>query len=388
MFKRFSLLILWCFILGAYFIPVSSHHQTPGIEFSELKTDIRYAKGFTVEYFENYKVLKIMRPWRKADKIFTYVLVERGTEAPGTISDAQVIEVPVRNIASVAATHLAYLSELEKLDQLVAIGNTKYINNESVRNAIEAGNVQEVGNGPDINIEKMLAINPEVVTTFAMGKDTKDDYQQLMAKGIKTIIFSDYMEETPLGRAEWLKCMALFFNEEARAEELFSQVEKQYLNLKSKADSVVERPSVLLGFEINGKWNMPGGKSHQATYIADAGGSYLWKEDESSGRIPLTFEIVLEKGVEAEYWFDQSLSWTEASHITDADPRYTNIKAYKDNRVFNNNASLGPGGGNLYNETGIVHPDRILADLISILHPEILPDHQLVYYRHLDITGN
>jgi iron complex transport system substrate-binding protein len=392
MFKRFSLLMVFCFILGACSGPVTGTPQTPltnpDIKYSDLKTDIRYAKGFTVEYFENYKVLKITRPWRNAEKVFTYLLLERGTKAPELIPDAQVIEVPVRNIASVAATHLAYLGELGKLNQLIAIGNAKYINNESVLDAIEAGNVQAVGNGPDINIEKLLAINPEIVTTFAMGKDTKDDYQQLMAKGIKTIIFSDYMEESPLGRAEWLKCMALFFNEEAKAEELFSQVEKQYLALKSKTEGVAERPSVLLGFEINGKWNMPGGKSHQATYIADAGGSYLWKEDESSGRIPLSFEVVLEKGAQAEYWFDQSLTWTEASHIAKADPRYTKIKAYQANKVFNNNASLGPGGGNLYNETGIVHPDRILADLISILHPELMPDHQLTYYRHLNIMGN
>lgn len=392
MSKRFSLLMLFFLILGACFSPVSGRRQTSptnaDIQFSDLKTDIRHAKGFSVEYFENYKVLKILRPWRNADEVFTYVLVERGTKAPEDIPDAQIIEVPVRNIASVAATHLAYLGELGKLNQLVAIGNAKYINNEGVRDAIEDGNVQEVGNGPDINIEKLLAINPEAVTTFAMGTDTKDDHQQLMAKGIKTIIFSDYMEESPLGRAEWLKCMALFFNEEAKAEELFSQVEKQYLDLKSKTDGVVERPSVLLGFEINGKWNMPGGKSHQATYIADAGGSYLWREDESSGRIPLSFEAVLEKGAQAVYWFDQSLSWTEASHIVNADPRYTKIKAYEGNKVFNNNASLGPGGGNLYNESGIVHPDRILADLISILHPELLPDHQLTYYHHLDITGN
>ncbi|MEA4813041.1 MAG: ABC transporter substrate-binding protein [Anaerolineaceae bacterium] len=356
--------------------------------YSNLKTELRHAEGFTVEYIDNYKVLKIVRPWRGAETTFTYVLVQRGTKAPETIPDAQVIEVPVKNMASLAATHLAYLGELGALEHLIAIGNTQYVNTESVRKAVESGTVQPVGNGPDINLEKLLALNPELVTTFAMGKTNKDDYQQLMQKGIKTLIFSDYMETTPLGRAEWLKCMALFFNKEAEAEKIFSEVEKNYLDLKAKTESISSHPSVLLGFEINGSWNMPGGKSHQATYIADAGGNYLWGEDKSSGRIPLSFEKVLERGAQAEYWFDQSLNWTSAHDLAQADPRYAKILAFERNQVYNNNASLGPGGGNLYNETGIVHPERVLADLISILHPELLPGHQLTYYRHLNIKEN
>ena len=356
--------------------------------YSNLKTELRHAEGFTVEYIEDYKVLKIVRPWRGAETTFTYILVQRGNKAPETISDAQTIEIPVNSIASLAATHLAYLGELGELERLVAIGNTEYVNTASVREAVAAGTVQAVGNGPDVNIEKLLALNPELVTTFAMGKTNKDDYQQLMKKGIKTLIFSDYMESTPLGRAEWLKCIALFFNAEAKAEQIFSEVEKSYLSLKEKTASILVRPNVLLGFEINGNWNMPGGKSHQATYIADAGGNYLWADDTSSGRIPLSLEAILEKGVRADYWFDQSLKWTKAEDLIKADPRYAKIQAYEMNQVYNNNASLGPGGGNLYNETGIVHPERILADLIAILHPELMPTHSLTYYRHLNTKEN
>jgi iron complex transport system substrate-binding protein len=152
--------------------------------------------------------------------------------------------------------------------------------------------------------------------------------------------------------------------------------------------NLINKPSVLLGFEINGKWNMPGGKSYQAAYIKDAGGDYLWADDDTSGRIPMSFEAVMENGINADYWFDQSVSWQTAQDVLAADSRYNKFTAFIQGNVFNNNARLNPTGGNDYNASGLVNPDLVLADLISILHPEILPNHELLYYRHLTDESN
>jgi iron complex transport system substrate-binding protein len=209
-----------------------------------------------------------------------------------------------------------------------------------------------------------------------------------MQKGLKAVIFSDFMEENPLGRAEWIKFISLFYNQEKQAEKIFSGIEERYEKMQALAATVNQRPTVLLGFEINGKWNMPGGKSYQAAYVRDAGGNYLWNDDDSSGRIPLSFETVLEKGTEADFWFDQSVSWLTTQDVLSADSRYGKFRAFKQDKIFNNNARLNAGGGNDYNEEGLVNPDIILADLISILHPELLPEHTLVYYRPLSAGGN
>lgn len=353
---------------------------------SQFKTDLRHATAFTVEYRDGYKYLTVTRPWRNAAETFSYILVQRGDPLPAEHGDAQIIEVPVRNIASLAATHLAYLTELNDLDKLIAIANPQYISGEAVQTGINAGKIQAVGNGPDVNLEKLLSLQPDLVTTFAMGNTNKDDFAQLMSKGIKTVVFSDYMEETPLGRAEWIKFMALFFNQEEEAEAIFSAVEARYEALRTKMLSISYKPTVLMGNELNGKWSVPGGKSYAAILIRDAGGSYLWEDDNSSGRIPYSFEAVLEKGAQADYWLNQSLTWETIDDINHADQRYHAIRAYDLNHIYNNNARLSEQGGNEYNETGIVNPDRILADIIAILHPDLLTEHKIYYYRHLD-TG-
>lgn len=353
---------------------------------SPYKTELRHAKAFSVTYRDGYKYLTVLNPWRDADKTFEYILVQRGAPVPNDVGEAQVIEVPVHNIASLAATHLAYLSELNDLDKLIAIANPQYISSETVHEFIATGKIQAVGNGPDINLEKLLSLQPEMVTTLALGKSNKDDYAQLISKGIKTVIFSDFMEETPLGRAEWIKFMALFFNQEEEAERIFTAVEKRYEALQMKVALISYAPTVLLGNDFNGKWNMPGGMSYAANLVKDAGAKYLWGDDDSTGRIPLSFEAVLEKGTQANYWLNQSLSWQSIDDINNADPRYSAIQAYENNHIYNNNAKLSPQGGNEYNETGIVNPDRVLADLIAIFHPGLLPDHEIYYYRHLD-TG-
>ncbi len=366
-------------------IPIALQSTMPvGNNAGSQTTTLRYAKAFSVEYHSTYKILTVLKPWRNASAPFTYYLVQRGTLVSEDIGNAAVIEIPVKRMASLAATHLPYLEALNDLDSLVAVGNAEYVNTTGVTSGLEKGSIQSVGNGPDVNIEKLLEVNPEVITTLALGNSGKDDYQLLMQKGLKPVIFSDFMEESPLARAEWIKFMALFFNQEEQAEKIFKDVEERYLKMKALTEKVSSRPTVLLGYEINGNWNVPGGLSYQATYIKDAGGSYLWTDDSSSGRIPMSFEAVMEKGLDAEYWFDQSLKWKTADDFLAADTRYTGFRSFKENRVYNNNARLSAGGGNDYNGSGLVHPEKILEDLISILHPEILPDHTLEYYRHID----
>jgi iron complex transport system substrate-binding protein len=394
MIKRIHLFIVFAFLLTSCGSLSASKNLATDAEqineqieieraFPTTQTELRYATAFTVEYFDHYKVLTVVRPWRNADTTFTYILLQRGSAPPENTENARIIEIPVRSMASLATTHLPYLTELGDLNALIAVGNAQYINTPDIVSAIEDGNIQAVGNGPDVNIEKIIELNPQVITTFAMGKSTKDDYQLLTEKGFNTVIFSDYMEESPLARAEWIKFMALFFNQEAEAEKIFSGIEQRYLEMQAMTANITDRPLVLLGYEINGNWQMPGGKSYQAAYIQDAGGQYLWADDPTSGRIPMSFESVMASGMDADYWFNQSVRWQTDEDFLAADNRYTHILAFSNQQVYNNNARVNNTNGNDFNESGLVNPHIILADLISIMHPDLLPDHELVYYRHI-----
>ena len=359
--------------------PTLSITQQPPLARAEL----RHAKAFQVEYHDTYKTVTILQPWRDANTTFTYILVQRGTTPPAKVGNAQVIEIPIQSAASLSTTHLPYWDELDQLDTLIAVGNAEYINNPGVLERLQSGKIQAVGNGPDVNVEILLALQPNIITTTAFGNTKKDDYLLLQDKGFNVVIISDFMEETPLGRAEWVKFIALFTNQEALAERVFSGIEKRYLEMQKLAQNTSTCPTVIMGYETNGKWNMPGGKSYQAAYIRDAGGCYLWADDDSTGRIPLSFEAVYEKGAGAEYWLNQSSSWKTAADVLAADPRYEKFKAFAEGRTYNNNARLNATGGNDYNESGHANPELVLADLIAILHPERLPDHTLKYYRQL-----
>lgn len=355
----------------------------PDRDYFPNKASIEYAQNFTVEYHNHYKVVTIVEPWRDAGQGLQYVLVQCGTPPPDGYPDATIIEVPVRTAISMSTTHLGYLEKLSLLDRLIGLGDGKYVNTEGVRQRLDEGELPEVGDGAEVNVEAVLELNPDVVIALGVGNASKDSHPMLLDAGVKVVMFSDFMESSPLGRAEWLKFMALLFNREAEAEAAFAEIAARYQEVAAVAADVTDRPTVFMGYDIRGTWYMPGGDSYAARYLADAGADYLWANDGGTSRIPLDFESVYERAHDAEYWLNLSQFYTSLADVLAADERYGDFAAFQNHRVYNNNARLNQNGGNDYNESGLVNPDIILADIIKILHPELMPDHELVYYRHL-----
>ncbi len=358
-------------------------NYNPNQDYFPNKIKITHAKGLAVEYHKHYKVVTIKNPWQNAKTQFQYVLVQCGTPTPQGFNQAQVITVPINSIVSLSTTHLPHLAKLGVVDKLIGVSNIKQVNTPEVVEKIKAGNISQVGNNSNVDIEKLLSLNPDLVTTFGTGNSQTDSYSKLTEAGLKVGINAEYMEDTPLGRSEWLKFTALFFNQEAKAEKIFNQIVNRYTQIAAKAQSVKNRPSVFVGFNFKGTWFMPGGNSYVAKYLADAGGNYLWSDDKSNGSLPLSFEVVLERAANADYWLNFSQGWQSVKDLISEDNRYADFKAVKTGNLYNNNGRVNANGGNDYWEGGIINPDIVLADLIKILHPEILPKHQLFYYRKL-----
>ena len=190
-----------------------------------------------------------------------------------------------------------------------------------------------------------------------------------------------WTEATPLGRAEWIKFTAAFFNREVEANRLFDRIAARYEELSTLVRTVEHRPTVLVGTPFQGTWHVSGGAAYQARLIADAGGAYLWADDPTTGSIPLDFESVYARGLDAEVWI-HPYGWHSLADGIKADQRMADFAAWKSGRVYNNDARINAYGGNDYWETGSLRPDLILADLIEILHPDLI-DHQLVFHRQL-----
>ncbi len=215
----------------------------------------------------------------------------------------------------------------------------------------------------------------------SIGNPELDVFTMLERAGLPYAVDAAWTEATPLGRAEWIKFTAAFFDREPEANRLFDRIAARYEELRAIAVGVERRPTVLVGTPFQGTWHVSGGAAYQARLIADAGGAYLWADDPTTGSIPLDFESVYARGLDAEVWI-HPYGWHTLADGVRADERMADFAAWKSGRVYNNDARINAAGGNDYWETGSLRPDLVLADLIEILHPGLI-DHELVFHRQL-----
>jgi len=351
-----------------------------GVDYFPEKTALEYASGFTVEYFGNYKVVTVTRPWSGSAQTFQYVLVQCGTPAPDDFEDALTVEVPASSFVSMSTTYLPMLEDLGRLDALVAVDNGIYVYNPAVRERLAAGEIAEVGRDADVNVEAVLDLDPSLIMASSLGFDT-DAHPVLLAAGLPVVVNGDYVEPTALGRAEWVKFIALFYNEEARAAEVFGEIAGQYNEAAALAAGVEQRPTVFANTPFDDVWYMPGGDSYTAHMFADAGADYLWADDTSAPTLFLDFETVFDTAKDAEIWLNPFAYDLEGLATTDE--RFREFAAFQSGQVYAYNARETELGGNDFFESGAARPHIVLMDLIKIFHPDLLPDHELFYYRQL-----
>lgn len=348
---------------------------------------LRYSDTLSLERQGEQTVVTISNAWEDAPE-FRYLLVQRDRppagSRPGEAYDA-IIEVPLRRIASLATPALAHLGDLGALDRLVAVDNGDYVYSRTVRRRLSTGSVQEVGSGADFNLERLLTLRPELVVLSVLGPDDPT-VRRLSAVGIPVLPLADWREQNPLGRAEWVRLFGELLNVPEKAEAIFAPRARRYEELRSMVSDIPEeeRPTVLTNAPWQGSWPVPAGESYIARLLMAAGGDYLWADRRGSGSIFLDLESVLRRGAEAEVWINLNYGWRARADALAAEPRLAAFAAFRNNRMYHHNRRVRPSGANDFWESGATRPDVVLADLIHILHPHLLPDHELVYYRRLD----
>jgi len=358
---------------------------SPEVDYFPEKVTIEDATGFTVEYFKHYKVVTVLNPWRGAEQQFKYVVVQCGAPAPTDVGDALVIEAPAQDVIAMSTTYLPHLEKLDVLDRLLGLDSYTYVNNPKVRTMIEAGALIEIGFGAEVNIEQTIAAQPDLVMTYGSGDPQYDAHPKLLEAKIPTVINAEYMEGTPLGRAEWIKFTALFFNKEAKAQEEYAAMKQRYQAVAEKVKAAATKPTVITSMASKDTWFVPGGASYAAQLISDAGGAYLFADDTSAGSLSLSFEEVYDKAINADVWLLNTFQRYESVEaILKEEPRYAGMAALKNGNVWNNDKRVNENGGNDYWETGVGNPDILLADLAKILHPELMTDHEFVFWRKIE----
>jgi len=346
----------------------------------------KYATLLSITEHDGYTIADIRNPWKPGKLLHRYVLVPRSAQdsthhSPLTThlpEGATVIETPIQRAAVFTTVHCALLTGFGLGDRIVGVADSKYIKIPYIHEQISKGRIVDCGNGLNPVVEKIMDIKPDVIMLSPF--ENSGGYGKTEEIGIPLIECAEYMETSPLGRAEWMRFYGLLFGVQEKADSLFHQVDSSYTALKQRAAEAGEGRSVIVDKVVGSVWYMPGGNSTIGRMIQDAGGRYPWADDTNSGSLALPFETVLERGGESDVWmlrYSSDHEW-DYLELLSGHRGYSQLRAYRHRDVYGCNVEQSQ----FYEETPF-HPDYLLSDFLQILHPGIIGMPPLRYYRKL-----
>ena len=348
------------------------------------EAQISYARGFEVQNKPYGHRLSVLHPFANAEDTLVYRLVDEDWKGElEQQTGAQTIRKPVRRIIILSTTHVGILKWLNIEDRIVGISDKSYVVDASVRRQIREGEIEPIGQNGQFDFEKIIALQPDLVVTIGRKVQQWNELQLLRDNGIPVLVNAEWMEKTPLGRAEWAKAIALCAGKYGLAREKFHKVAAEYQRADQLTSTVRDSPSVILNTSYKGTWFVPGGTSYMATYLEDAGAVYPWRGEKQRHSLRLDFESAFNQALKVDYWIHPGTA-KSLKELQRKDSRYRHIPAVKNEGVYNNNKQETEEGGNPYWEKGLMEPDVILKDLITIFHPDLFPDRETVYYHKLD----
>ncbi len=339
---------------------------------------LHYAEGFDIIKHMDYNELLVYNPWVENQILARYYLVKnKDVEIP---SDGKRVFIPVNSVAVSSSTHFEFLNLLGELEKITGICSPELVYNETLREKYQLGLLENLGDAFNINLEKTLELNPDIVTMSGFKQD--DPYaERVMQAGLPVVYNNEWMESSLLARAEWIKFLASFFDKLDQADSIFAVVKSQYNEAKVKVQGIQHQPKILTGSNFRGTWYMPGGQSFMAQLFEDAGGDYFYANDNSKGSLPLSLETVLVNFSDSDTWLN--CDFESIQDLLNADNKHKFFNPLIQEKVYNFNKRKLASGANDFWESAVARPDLLLLDVIAILHPNLLPDYELVYAKAL-----
>ena len=378
---RFNKITLLIGLLGLTLLQACKQRNSSDNQHKEVDKTLKHAELFSIDSIStDLTKVTVYNPWNNQSVHSIYYLTrQKETETP---DDGLRIDIPLKQIVTTSATQVGFLSLLGELDKITGITDINYVYNPYLLEQHKAKKIEDLGESFNINTERLLLLNPEVIFTTAFNGDQSegDKMKRLNQKPIYNI---EWQEKSLLGRAEWIKFMGAFFDKQAQADSIFSEIEANYNQAKQIVAEVEIKPTVLSGQDFRGTWSLPSGSSYAAQLFEDAKVDYYYKNDSTyQGSIPSSIEEALVYFHEADLWINvQAKSIDE---LEKENSKYKLFNAFKNKNVYNNNKRSNPNGGNDYWESGIARPDLLLKDLIKIAHPSLLEDYELTYTQKLN----
>ena len=369
------------FILASLLLLVScvSNKKTSLEAFNQDIYTPEYASGFKILGADNVQstLIQVFNPWQGAKDVeMSYFISRNGEQAPAGFT-GPTIPAGAKQIVCMSSSYIAMLDALGQADRIVAVSGIDYVSNPYI--IAHKDSIKDMG--PEMNYELLLGLKPDVVLLYGIGDAQTAVTDKLKELSIPYLYMGEYLEESPLGKAEWMIVLSELTDKREKGIEIFQEIPQRYYALKALTDSVSQRPTVMFNTPWNDSWVMPSTQSYMARLIADAGAEYIYKENSSNSSTPIGLETAYGLIQKADYWINVG-SATTLEELKAVNPKFADAKAVNEKTVYNNNLRLTPTGGNDYWESAVVRPDVVLRDLIHIFHPELVSD-SLYYYRRL-----
>ena len=336
---------------------------------------ITHARLLSMQREAGYTLVTVADPW-KGGVLHRYVLVPRDSVLPDNLPEGTVVRTPVQRALVYSSVHTSLLGELGALDAVRGVVDSQYFIDSTIVKGVAEGTIADCGNSMNPTVEKVIDMQPDAIL---LSPYQDASYGQIASLDIPIIECADYLEYDPLGRAEWMKFYGELVGRQAEADSLYNVVTNDYNQVREAAAGAKSRPTVVTEMVISGVWNVPGGQSYMARIISDAGGDYLWADDENTGSLALDFNQVLAKAQNADYWF---IKWTNINSLKDLQGAYDlnkEMAAFQNKRVY-----VCDTDKTRFFDRIPFHPDVLLREFAAIMHPGLFPDYKQQMYHHID----
>lgn len=372
--------------------------DTLQMKYAELLTIVKHNDGaYTEAIIEN--------PWKKGTTLHKYILVPKGNEGDETVarlkddirenatlqmgSHCDIVRTPLESNVVFTAPHCQLMYELGCKNAITGVCDKDYINIPDIKERVKLSDgkastsdtdkvIIDCGSSMQPDIERIIALKPEGL--FISPFENSGGYGKLDKLHIPIIETADYMETSPLGRAEWMKFYGLLFKSEERSDSLFSSIEKEYLALKAEAAKLPQGLSILTERKMGSVWYVPGGKSTMGILLKDANAKYIFADDTHSGSLAYGPERILSKGTQIDVW---AFKYFGGKALSKSDllaeyEGYKVLKAFNSNSIYQVDTSTQP-----YFELTSFHPEILLREFIILAHPKATQFGKLRFYQHL-----
>ncbi len=376
---------LFILLLGIAFFCGCSPKTVTLDAFTKAVYTPSHASGFEIVGAEGVQstILRTKSPWQGAEGVETMLFIARNGEKVPEGFTGQVVKAGAKHIVCMSSTYVAMLDALGQADRIVGVSGRDYLSNEYVTTHKNA--IADVGFDGNIDYELLLSKSPDLVLLFGISGISSME-SKLLEMGIPFCYIGEYLEESPLGKAEWLVAVAEITDSREKGEAVFAPIPERYNALKAKVTQTTKKnPSVMINTPYAGSWFMASTESYVARLIADAGGDYMYKKNTSNRSLPIDLEEAYILVSKADVWLNVG-SVASLAELESQFPKFAGTRCVVNGEVYNCNKRLSSTGGNDYWESGVVRPDVVLHDLIVVLHPEVLAenDREMYYYMKLE----